>query len=167
LLREAENAPVSAFFNFPCLWSPRGRIHLSDETAAMDIGQLGKPKPKKSSRPKGLTLTQQVGIVLGSGALLAATIGTYLVVTHVNAPASPLTNLSSAAMPHDRSGAIVVRAADGKGCRRMKFNNATGAISDDGPASCEEADAAASPAEPASNAANSERFGAIAKGFGR
>ena len=131
----------------------------------MDIGQLGKPKPKKSSRPKGLTLTQQVGIVLGSGALVAATIGTYLVVTHVNASAPPLPNVSSAAMPRDHSGAIIVRAADGNGCRRMKFNNATGTISDDGPASCEEADAASPPA--ASGAANTERFGAIAKGFGR
>ena len=131
----------------------------------MDIGKVGKPKPKKSSRPKRLTLTQQVGIVLGSGTLVAAAIGTYLVVTHVNATA-PMPAVASAAMPRDHSGAIIVRAADGKGCRRMKFNNATGTISDDGPASCDEADAAAPPAA-ASNAANSERFGAIANGFRR
>jgi hypothetical protein len=143
-----------------------GRIHLSEETAAMDIGKV-KPVKKKSSPPKRLTLTQQVGIVLGSGALVAAAIGTYLVVTHVNA-AAPLPNVASAAVPRDHSGAIIVRAADGKGCRRMKFNNATGTISDDGPASCDEADAAPPPAAAASSSsANSERFGAIANGFRR
>jgi hypothetical protein len=130
----------------------------------MDIGKFP-PVKKKSSRPKGLTLTQQVGIVLGSGVLVAAAIGTFLVVTHVNASA-PLPKVASAALPRDHSGDIIVRAADGKGCRRMKFNNATGTISDDGPASCEEADAAPSPVA-SSSSANSERFGAIANGFRR
>ena len=133
----------------------------------MDIGQVGVPKKKQSSRPKGLTPIQQVSIVLGSGALVAVAIGTYLVVTHVNA-AAPMPNVASASMPRDHSGAIIVRAADGKGCRRMKFNNATGTISDDGPASCDEADTAAPPpAAAAASSANSERFGAIANGFRR
>jgi hypothetical protein len=130
----------------------------------MDTGKVT-PDKTKSGRPKGLTLTQQVSLVLGSGAVFAAAIGTYLVVTHVNAPA-PRSNVASAAIPRDHSGAIIVRSADGKGCRRMKFNNATGAISDDGPASCDEADAAAPPAA-APGAANSARFGAIANGFRR
>jgi hypothetical protein len=128
----------------------------------MEIGKVT-PVKKNSIRPKGFSLTQQVGIVLGSGALVAAAIGTYLVVTHVDAPA-PRPNVASAAIPRDPSGAIIVRAADGKGCRRMKFNNTTGTISDDGPASCDEVDAAA-PA--ASSAASSERFGAIANSFRR
>jgi hypothetical protein len=139
----------------------------TDETTAMDIGQVGVPKKKNSSRPKGLTLAQQVGIVLGSGTLVAAAIGTYLVVTHVSATA-PMPGVASAAMPRDHSGAIIVRAADGKGCRRMKFNNATGTISDDGPASCDEADAGQPPpGAAAAGTANSERFGAIANGFRR
>ena len=130
----------------------------------MDIGNFA-PVKKKPSPPKGLTPIQQVSIVLGSGALMAVAIGTYLVVTHVNTPAAGPA-MASAAMPRDHSGDIIVHAADGKGCRRMKFNNATGTISDAGPASCEEAEAAAPPAA-APSAANSERFGAIAKGFGR
>jgi hypothetical protein len=156
--------PVSAFVNFPCLWSPPGRIHSSDETAAMDIGK-DTPVSKKSSRPKGLTPIQQVSIVLGSGALVAVAIGSYLVVTHVNA-APPTSSVASATMPRDHAGDIIARAPDGKGCRRMKFNNATGTISDAGPASCDEADASAPPAA-ASSGANSERFGAIANGFRR
>ena len=131
----------------------------------MGIGKVT-PAKKPSSRPKGLTLTQQIGLVFGSGALVAAAIGTYLVVTHVNSPA-PMPNVASAAAPRDNSGAIIARAADGKGCRRMKFNNATGTISDDGPASCDEADAASPPPAASSSGANSERYGAIANGFRR
>ena len=131
----------------------------------MDIGNLT-PAKKKASRPKGLTPVQQVSIVLGSGALVAVAIGTYLVVTHVNASA-PMPAVASVSMPRDHSGDIIAPAADGKGCRRMKFNNATGTISDAGPASCDEADAASPPPAAASSAANSERFGAIANGFRR
>ena len=128
----------------------------------MDIGKTA-PSKKKSSRPKGLTLAQQMGIVLGSGTLVAAVIGTYLVVTHVNASAT-LPNLASASMPRDHSGAIVVKNANGVGCHSMKFNNATGTISDDGPASCDEASADAAPPPPSSGA-SPERFGQISAGF--
>lgn len=131
----------------------------------MEIGKVGAPKNKKSSRPKGLTPVQQVSIVLGSGALVAVAIGSYLVLTHVNSPA-PMPNVASTTMSRDRAGDIIARSADGKGCRRMKFNNATGTISDAGPASCDEADASEPPAA-ASSAANSERYGAIANGFRR
>jgi hypothetical protein len=142
------------------------RIHSSDETTAMDIGKVGAPKSKKSSRPKGLTPIQQVSIVLGSGALVAVAIGTYLVLTHVNPPAQ-MPAVASATMPRDHAGDIIARSPDGNGCRRMKFNNATGTISDAGPASCDEADAGSPPPAAASSAANSERFGAISNGFRR
>jgi hypothetical protein len=124
----------------------------------------GKKKARAAARRPNLA--KQVGIVLGSGTLLAAAVGTYLVFTYESAPqASALAPSYAAAPPAvDRSGAIIVKA--GGGCRRMTFNNANGAITDDGPAACPEGGPGASGASDAlSGAAAAARFGQISAGF--
>jgi hypothetical protein len=138
----------------------------SGGTFAMGKAPAVSSKKSKRAAARRTSLAKQIGIVLGGGALLATAIGTYLVATHVSASTAPMPNLASAAMPADHSGAIVVKDAMGTGCHRMKFNNATGAISDDGPAPCEqESPSAGAAADPATGGAASERYGLIANGF--
>ena len=122
------------------------------------------PRKKKTNRPKGLTLGQQVSIVLGSGTLVAAAIGAYLVVTNVNA-APPTPNVASTAVPTDHSGAIVVKNANGVGCHRMKFNNATGAITDDGAVPCPVGSVSTGGGLSGNSEAQIARFGQISNGF--
>ena len=121
----------------------------------MGNGQLGAAK-KKPNRRKGLTFAQQAGIVLGSGTLVAAAIGAYLVITYAN---SSVSHVASSSMLRDNTGSIIARSANGDGCHRKKFDNVTGTISDDGPTSCAAVDS------PSSSTAASGRFGAIANGF--
>jgi hypothetical protein len=111
----------------------------------------------KSSRRKGLTFAQQASIVLGSGTLVAAAIGAYLVMTYANSSATP--NVASAAAARDNTGSIIARSANGDGCHRKRFDNVTGTITDAGPTSCDAVDSG-----PSSTAA-SGRFNAIASGF--
>ena len=113
---------------------------------------------KKPGRRKGLTFGQQAGIVLGSGTVVAAAIGTYLVITYVNSPA-PMPNAAAASMQRDNTGSIIARSANGDGCHRKQFDNVTGAITDVGPTSCAAVDSAAS------STAALGRFNAIASGF--
>jgi hypothetical protein len=125
----------------------------------------GKKKARAAARRPNLA--KQVGIVLGSGTLLAAAVGAYLVFTHDSDPQAPATAPSYAAAPPavDRSGAIIVKDAGG-GCRRMTFNNANGAITDDGPAACPQGGPGASAASDAlSGPAAAARFGQISAGF--
>ena len=114
------------------------------------------PAQKAPNRRPGFTLTQQMSIVFGGGTLLAGAIGAYLV-THAGSSAIS----EAAATPPQYTGAIISRATNGDGCRRMKFNNATGTISDDGPTPCDRVDS------PLSSAAAVGRFGAISGGFQR
>lgn len=126
------------------------------------------PSKKKSRAPARRKLAKQIGIVLGSGTLLAAAVGAYIVFTSADATPSPATAPSQASatapVPIDRSGSIVIRSA--AGCRRMKFDNATGAITDDGATPCPEGGLSAGGAA-ADSKAQAERFGQIANGFKR
>jgi len=115
---------------------------------------------KKPNRRQGLTLFQQMGVVLGGGTLLAGVIGGYLVITYAGSSV-PVSDAAGASTPREYTGAIISRAVNGDGCRRMKFNNMTGAVSDDGPTSCDKVDL------PASSTAAAGRFGAIAGSFQR
>jgi hypothetical protein len=166
---EAEIPALRPLLIFFVYRRSRGINVPSDGTIARII-TMGKapvvPVKRKTRAPaRRPGLAKQVGIVLGSGTLLAAAIGTYFVVTYVGASPSVMPSVASAARPMDHSGAIIVRATGGTGCRRMKFDNATGSISDDGPAPCEENSANASAASAASSSAAAERFGQISGSF--
>ncbi len=125
-----------------------------------------KKKARAAARPK---LARQIGIVLSSGTLLAAAVGTYLVYTFAGDGPSPVTAATqaaappSAAAPVDQSGSIVIKSASG--CRRMKFDNATGAITDDGATACPEGGLSTSGGLSARSEAQVARFGQIANGF--
>ena len=121
-------------------------------------GQAG--PAKKPNRRQGLTFTQQISIVLGGGTLLAAAIGAYLVTRYAGS-SMPMPAAAGVSTPRDYTGAIIARTSNGDGCHRMKFNNTTGTISDDGPTSCDKVDS------PLSSAAAAGRFGAIAGSFQR
>jgi hypothetical protein len=116
------------------------------------------PAQKAPNRRRGLTLTQQMSIVFGGGTLLAGAIGAYLIMIHAGASVADAANSST---PPQYTGAIISRATNGDGCHRMKFNNTTGTISDDGPTPCDSVDS------PLSSAAAKGRFGAIAGSFQR
>jgi hypothetical protein len=121
----------------------------------MGNAQLTKKKP---SGRKGLSFAQQASIVLGSGSLVAAAIGAYLVITYVNSSA-PTPNVANASAARDNTGSIIARSADGDGCHRKRFDNVTGTITDAGPTSCEAVDTGLS------STTASGRFNAIASGF--
>jgi hypothetical protein len=128
------------------------------------------PSRKKTRAPARPGLAKQVGIVLGGGTLLAAAVGTYLVFTSAGASPSPETTSAQASaaapVPVDHSGSIVIKS--GAGCRRMKFDNATGSITDQGPAACPQDSPGGSAASSGdSSAAAAERYGLIANGFKR
>ncbi len=129
------------------------------------------PSKKKARAPARPKLARQIGIVLGGGTLLAAAIGTYLVYTFAGDGPSPATAatkppaLASAAAPApvDQSGSIVIKSATG--CRKMTFDNATGAITDDGATACPEGGLRTSGELSARSEAQVARFGQIANGF--
>jgi hypothetical protein len=122
-------------------------------------------KGARSAAQRRSSLAKQFGIVFGGGTLIAAAIGAYFVVTNVDAAAPP-PNRVSEAMPADHTGAIIVRDAAGPGCHLRTFNNATGTISDEGPAPCQDDNPSAGQAPlRASNSAVVGRFSQISGAF--
>ncbi len=95
------------------------------------------PKKGAPGRPK---LSLAVKPILGGGILLVASVAAYFALSYFN-----LTHVSlglSARAPHPapdmHSGSIIILSGDPRACRRLKFDNVTGAIKDEGMGPCME-----------------------------
>jgi hypothetical protein len=121
-------------------------------------------KGARNAAARRPNLAKQFGIVLGGGTLIAAAISAYFVVASVYAGAPP--NRVNEAMSTEHSAAIVVRDAVGPGCHLRTFNNATGTISDEGAAPCQDDNPSTDQAPlRASNSAVIGRFSKISGAF--
>ena len=91
------------------------------------IAPVGRPKLSLAVKP-----------ILGGGILLVASVAAYFALSYFN-----LTHVSlglSARAPHPapdvRSGSIIILSGDPRACRRLKFDNTTGAMKDEGMGPC-------------------------------
>ena len=84
---------------------------------------------RPSARPRQLGLLPWLKPILGGGALLVTASAFYLGLSHLHGP-PPIPT------PDMRTGSIVILAPDMRQCRHLKFNNATGAIKDEGTGEC-------------------------------
>ncbi len=92
-------------------------------------------KAVKASAPaRQLNFTPLLKTILGAGVLFVAASATYLTLSHLRPP------LPSAG-PDMRTGSIVILAPNMHDCRHLSFDNATGAIKDQGTGECNDANA--------------------------
>jgi hypothetical protein len=84
---------------------------------------------RPSVRPQRVKLPPWLKPILGGGTLLVTASAFYLGLSHIHAP-PPI------AAPDMRTGSIVILAPDMRQCRHLIFNNATGAIKDEGTGEC-------------------------------
>ena len=113
----------------------------SDE--AIDVKKPSvKPIVPKKNEPAGRRkLSLRVKPILGGGILVATSLAAYFALSYFN-----LTHISlglSPRAPHPapdmRAGSIIILSGDPRACRRLKFDNTTGAIKDEGIGPCAEA----------------------------
>ena len=92
------------------------------------IAAVGRPKLSLAIKP-----------ILGGGILLVASVAAYFALSYFNLTHVSL-GLSAARAPHPepdrRSGSIIILSGDPRACRRLKFDNVTGAMKDEGMGPC-------------------------------
>lgn len=136
----------SRFVNASFGNSASGGRRSSDE--AGDVGKapfrrIAPPIVPKKIAPVGRPkLSLPVKPIMGVGILLAASVAAYFSLSYFNITKVSL-GLSAARAPHPepdrRSGSIIILSGDPRACRRLKFDNTTGAMRDEGMGPCTEA----------------------------
>ena len=89
---------------------------------------------KASAPPRRVKLAAWLKPILGAAILFVAASATYLTLSHLHS--SP-----PSAAPDMRTGSIVILAPNMHDCRHLSFDNATGAIKDQGTGQCNDANA--------------------------
>lgn len=89
---------------------------------------------KASAPPRRLNLAPWLKTILGAAILFVAASATYLTLSHLRPP-------PPSAGPDMRTASIVILAPNMHDCRHLSFDNATGAIKDEGTGQCNDANA--------------------------
>jgi hypothetical protein len=93
------------------------------------IAPVGRPKLSRAMKP-----------VFGGGILLVASVAAYFALSYFNLThvALGLSPRAPRLAPDMHSGSIIILSGDPRACRRLKFDNTTGAIKDEGMGPCAE-----------------------------
>jgi hypothetical protein len=112
----------------------------ADDVRKAPFRPIAPPIVLKKIAPVGRPrLSLPVKPILGGGILLATSVAAYFALSYFNITKASL-GLSAARAPHAepdrRSGSIILSSGDPRACRRLKFDNTTGAMKDEGMGPC-------------------------------